>query len=83
MLNSYVVGLTLWLKSIELQLWWCFGTSVGNVEMLKEKLNSITEHMCNIHEFSDNEHFKHCGHHPLTVDEQRNKAWFDPDALVR
>ena len=70
-----------WTTSIQNQLWWCFSSSVGNLVMLREKLNSITDHMCNIHEFPDNEVFKKCEHRDLSL-EERQKAWLSPDSLV-
>ena len=50
-INILLSDLSPWLVSIETQLWWCFGSSIGNLTMLREKLDSITEHICNIHSF--------------------------------
>ena len=49
--------------------------------MLQEKLNAITDHICNIHIFHDNKHYRQCGHDFLDENE-RMKAWLDPDSLV-
>ena len=54
--------------------------SAGNVPMLKEKIESITGHMCNIHTFPDNSHHMSCCHGPLTG--ERPRAWLNPDSLV-
>ena len=48
--------------------------------MLKEKLESITEHLCNVHLFPENVEHKQCSHEPL--DGERTKAWLDPESLV-
>jgi len=55
---------------------------VGNLDLLKEKLDSIPEHMCNIHYFADNKHFKQCGHDPLSIEKELATAWMEPDKLV-
>ena len=48
--------------------------------MLKEKLESITEHLSNVHLFPENVEHKQCAHDPL--DGERTKAWLDPESLV-
>ena len=53
---------------------------IGNVIMLKEKLESITGHLANIHHFPENSEHKECCHGPL--DGERTKAWLNPDSLV-
>ena len=70
------VDLGPWLSSIKNQLWWSFHNSIGNLEMLKEKLNSVTEHLCNIHHFPGNKHYEKCEHGNL------EKAWLNPESLV-
>ena len=47
--------------------------------MLKEKLDSITEHMAGVHEFPENYEHKHCAHAP--VDDTR-RALIQPDSMV-
>ena len=54
--------------------------SAGNVALLKEKIDSITGHICNIHTFPDNSHHLRCCHGPLDV--ERPRAWLNPDSLV-
>ena len=49
---------------------------------MKEKLDSITEHLSNIHSFPENSHHMVCAHGDLEPDECRDKAWLDPDSLV-
>ena len=75
--------LGVWIPSIQNQLWWSFSSSVGNVAMLREKLDSVTEHMVNVHSFPENQHFRQCGHGLLFTDEEREKAWLSPDSLVK
>lgn len=69
-----------WFSSITNMCWWSFSSSIGNVVMLKEKLGSITEHMCNIHNFPENTEHASCSHGNLEGD--RGKAWLDPDSLA-
>ena len=47
--------------------------------MLKEKLDSITEHMAGVHQFPENSEHIHCAHAP--VDETR-RALISPDSMV-
>ena len=54
--------------------------SLGNVDMLKEKLASITDHLADIHDFPDNSYHKECCHGLL--DGERSKEWLEPDGLV-
>ena len=54
-----------------------------NVTLLKEKLDSITNHICNIHTFQENLEHRSCSHGPLSPDEERSKSWLDPDSLVK
>ena len=72
-----------WLTSIQNQLWFCFSTSVGDLQLLKEKLNSVADHISNIHSFSHNSKFKQCGHEELNPDQVVGKAWLPAESLVR
>ena len=47
---------------------------------MKEKLESITDHLADIHHFPENSQHKQCCHGELEA--ERNKAWLDPDSLV-
>ena len=73
--------LGLWIDSIQNQLWYSFATSQGNLIMLQEMIDSIPEHLCNIHIFSENQFFRQCGHDLLT-EENRRKAWMSPNEIV-
>ena len=55
--------------------------SIGNLDMLKEKINSIPGHLSNKHVFQSNSHHKCCSHGDLGG--TRSKAWLDPDSKVR
>ena len=50
--------------------------------MLKEKLNSIPDHISNIHQFNENLEFQQRGHGVLSNEEERIRAWLSPDSLV-
>ena len=52
----------------------------GNAVMLREKLLSITSHMCNAHEYENNSEYKRCPHDEL--EEPRERPWLDQDSLV-
>ena len=47
--------------------------------MLKEKLDSITEHMAGVHQFPENSEHKHCAYAP--VDDTR-RAIINPESMV-
>ena len=81
-MSILLIDLSPWLVSLETQLWWCFGSSIGNLTMLREKLDSITEHICNIHTFSENEQYRECGHPPITEQQMRSKTWILSNSLV-
>ena len=57
-----------------------FFVFLGNVDMLKEKLASITDHLADIHDFTDNTFHRECCHGLL--DGERSKEWLEPDSLV-
>ena len=47
--------------------------------MLKEKINSIPEHLTNKHVFPSNKQHLRCAHADL---DDRTKAWLDPESKV-
>ena len=55
---------------------------MDDLVLLREKLDSTTEHLSNIHSFGDNKRYLECEHGPLAVEEERGKAWLTPDSLV-
>ena len=55
-------------------------TSKGNLAMLTEKISSIPDHLCNIHDFAFNSHHLHCSHGDLSG--SNDKAWLDPNSKV-
>ena len=79
--GSIVSELSLWIPSIQNQLWWCFSSSQGNLEMLQEKIEAIPDHLSNIHDFPEIRYFRQCGHKNL-MGAQRDKAWLSPNDLV-
>ena len=50
---------------------------LGNLAMLKEKINSIPFHLSNRHFFPSNKHHTKCSHGEL-----EGRAWLDPDSKV-
>ena len=67
--------LELWSSSITNMLWYSFGTSIDNPEMIEEKIYSILGHIANEHTFEGNRFLKHCEHDPLPLDGNRTKPW--------
>ncbi|KAK1906064.1 putative chemoreceptor glutamine deamidase CheD 1 [Dissostichus eleginoides] len=63
-----------WLQSISNHFWWCAESCQGNVEILKEKWDSILYHTANIHVWNDKKLFHACEHPPLG-EEHRSKSW--------
>lgn len=49
--------------------------------LLREKLLSITDHMCNKHEFVNNVEYKKCPHGGVEGDRE-TRPWLDQDSLV-
>ena len=88
-------GLSAWIPSITNMMWWSFSSSkglskskkniilkvlyTGNVKMLKEKLDSVTEHIAGVHHFPENSEHIECSHAP--VDDTR-RALLNPDSMV-
>jgi len=72
--------LSAWQPSIINQMWHAFSSCQGSEVLLREKLLSITSHMCNEHEFVENKEYKKCTHGNL--DEDREKPWLDQDSLA-
>ncbi|KAF3842787.1 hypothetical protein F7725_001636, partial [Dissostichus mawsoni] len=62
-----------WLQSISNHFWWCAESCQGNVEILKEKWDSILYHTANIHVWNDKKLFHACEHPPLG--EEDRKKW--------
>ena len=63
------------LKGIKLQ-----SSSLGDPELLREKLLSIPGHISNQHSFPANKKYQSCPHPPPTG--ERSKAWLHPNSLV-
>lgn len=64
-----------WIPSIKNQLWWAFGNSIGNLELLTERIYSIPGHLTNTHTFPTHKQHKECAHGPLG-----ERAWLEPDS---
>ncbi|KAF3837440.1 hypothetical protein F7725_004904, partial [Dissostichus mawsoni] len=64
-----------WLQSISNHFWWCAESCQGNVEILKEKWDSILYHTANIHVWNDKKLFHACEHPPLGEDTGQNHGF--------
>ena len=76
------IDLELWARSITNMLWYSFGSSIDNPEMLKEKILSIPQHLTNNHEFQENSHHMRCAHEPLSEEVARTRPWFKSGDLA-
>ena len=74
-------GLEAWIPSITNMIWWSFSSSIGNLTLLQEKLDSIPDHVSNKHEFLENKEHRCCAHDPLPPNEERCKAWLLKNSL--
>ena len=50
---------------------------IGNATLLKERVLSIPDHLCNVHQFPENQEHMACSH-----DHLEEKAWLSPDSKV-
>ena len=48
--------------------------------MLVEMWQSLTHHICNVHEWNSGDKFHKCAHDDLSPDEQRKTRWLTPDS---
>jgi len=71
-LSGRIIGL--WLQSVTNQLWWAMGSSIGNVQLCREKMLSMFGHITGCHDFPSHEVFKKCEHPVLPED--RDKEYF-------
>jgi hypothetical protein len=59
--------LSQWHRAITNHLWWSAQTCEGNSELLLEKFTSLLNHVCNIHEWvDDDDNKKYCEHRQYT-----------------
>ena len=61
-----------WSRSIINHLYWCAVSSGDNVELMPAKWNSVTNHICNIHE-GHSDLYPNCSHESLDDDP---REWF-------
>ncbi|XP_030233960.1 uncharacterized protein LOC115559293 [Gadus morhua] len=68
--------LAAWSRSIINHIWFTCATSKGDAEILKCRWQSILHHVCNEHEWTEDDgQTNRCGHHPLTAQEQSKRQW--------
>ncbi|XP_059899463.1 uncharacterized protein LOC132451154 isoform X2 [Gadus macrocephalus] len=68
--------LAAWSRSIINHMWFTCATSKGDTEILKCRWQSILHHVCNEHEWTEDDgQTNRCGHHPLTAQEQSKRQW--------
>ena len=67
-----------WIQSVSNHLWWSIQTCGGNPEVLKEKWESIVNHVANVHQWRKGKHFRKCAHHKLSEREQKSIKFLKP-----
>ncbi|KAK7166281.1 hypothetical protein R3I93_006145 [Phoxinus phoxinus] len=72
-----------WSRSVVNHMWYACATSKGNIGALKKRWKCITHHVCNEHEWKDNDGKQHrCDHPPLTAQDQRIRMWIEKDSVA-
>nr|XP_055053060.1 uncharacterized protein LOC129438330 [Misgurnus anguillicaudatus] len=72
-----------WTRSIVNHMWYTCATSKGNIEALQNRWKSIIHHVCNEHEWRDDDGTLHqCDHPPLTAQDQRVRMWIGKDSVA-
>ncbi|KAJ8011920.1 hypothetical protein DPEC_G00063320 [Dallia pectoralis] len=70
-------------RSVINHVWYSCATSKGDVEVLKRRWKSIQHHVCNEHEWTDDDGQQHmCDHAPLTSHEQKMRMWMTKDSVA-
>ena len=69
-----------WVKSITNHIWWSAQNCRGNPDILVEMFQSVTHHICNIHQWTSADLFHACTHQPLTQEQQITTKWLTPDS---
>lgn len=65
-----------WSRAITNHLWWSSETCEGNPQLLLEKFTSLLKHVCNIHEWTNEDgEEKTCEHRPLSDTEKQEIKW--------
>ena len=62
---------SLWIKAIINHLWWCWASSIGNEELIREKWLSVLNHIRGIHSWEDNKLFHKCEYGQL----EQERKW--------
>ncbi|KAK7119692.1 hypothetical protein R3I94_021500 [Phoxinus phoxinus] len=72
-----------WSRSVVNHMWYACATSKGNIEALKKRWKCITHHVCNEHEWKDDDGKRlWCDHPPLTAQDQRIRMWTEKDSVA-
>nr|XP_054775161.1 uncharacterized protein LOC129283348 [Lytechinus pictus] len=69
-----------WISCIGNHLWWSASNCNENPDLLIEMWQSVTHHICNIHEWNSADMYHQCRHDPLPPDEERETKWLTPDS---
>lgn len=77
-----------WVPSISNHFWWSVATCCGDVNILKEKWESVIYHTVNIHSWADKKYIHECAHASLPAEEVREVIWLRVgseahDALIK
>ncbi|XP_051965218.1 uncharacterized protein LOC127631208 [Xyrauchen texanus] len=72
-----------WTRSVVNHMWFACATSKGDIKALKRRWKSITHHVCNEHEWTDDNREQHrCDHATLSDQEQKKRMWMKKDSVA-
>ncbi|XP_070545993.1 uncharacterized protein [Ptychodera flava] len=64
-----------WIQSISNHFWWCAESCRGDVNVLREKWQSVVYHTVDIHSWDDKEYFHACEHEPISEGNRKEISW--------
>ncbi|XP_056425796.1 uncharacterized protein LOC130367402 [Hyla sarda] len=68
-----------WIQPIKNHLWWCSRTCGQDPGVLVERWKSLVYHVCDQHEWTDEDsNYTECLHPPLTEEKKNNTKWLTP-----
>ena len=69
-----------WIRAVTNHLWWAAANCQQDEETLVEILQSITHHVCNIHQWNSGEKYHACAHDAIDPEKARKTKWLMPES---
>ena len=69
-----------WIRAVTNHLWWAASNCQQDAEMLVEMWQSMTHHVCNVHQWNPGEKYHACSHDVLDPEKARRTKWLKPDS---